>query len=98
MARPRTFDEPRVPTAVRLPESLHDRLHRPGAPLQDAIEDGDFTGAMAQLAAWRGPVDAFFDAVLVNDPEPAVRRNRLALLEELTSSMNKVADFARIEG
>lgn len=79
-------------------KALHHRLHRPGAPLQDAIEDGDFTGAMAQLAAWRGPVDAFFDAVLVNDPEPAVRRNRLALLEELTSSMNKVADFARIEG
>jgi glycyl-tRNA synthetase beta chain len=58
----------------------------------------DFAGAMQSLAELRGPVDRFFDRVLVNDPEPAVRRNRLQLLAEVRSAMNRVADFSLISG
>lgn len=58
----------------------------------------DFGGAMAALAALRGPVDAFFDRVTVNDPEPELRANRLRLLARLRAAMDAVADFSRIEG
>ncbi|HYE48169.1 MAG TPA: glycine--tRNA ligase subunit beta [Azospirillaceae bacterium] len=58
----------------------------------------DFAGAMAQLAALRGPVDAFFDKVTVNAPEPELRANRLRLLSAIRSVLNTVADFSRIEG
>lgn len=62
------------------------------------IGDEDFTGAMAALAKLRGPVDAFFDDVIVNDDERAVRANRLQLLGAMRAMALEVADFSRIEG
>jgi glycyl-tRNA synthetase beta chain len=58
----------------------------------------DFVGAMAALAALRGPVDAFFDKVLVNDSDPAVRLNRLRLLSQIKDAAGRVADFSLIAG
>ena len=58
----------------------------------------DFTGAMRLLAGLRAPVDAFFDKVTVNAPEKDLRANRLALLQRLAATMDKIADFSRIEG
>jgi glycyl-tRNA synthetase beta chain len=46
----------------------------------------------------RAPVDRFFAAVMVNDPEPAVRARRLGLLARFRDAVHKVADFSRIEG
>jgi glycyl-tRNA synthetase beta chain len=63
-----------------------------------AIEAEDFEGAMAALASLRGPVDAFFDKVTVNDPDPAKREARLALLARMREAVHRVADFSRIEG
>jgi glycyl-tRNA synthetase beta chain len=63
-----------------------------------AIEAEDFEGAMAALASLRGPVDAFFDKVTVNDPDPAKREARLALLARMRDAVHRVADFSRIEG
>jgi glycyl-tRNA synthetase beta chain len=63
-----------------------------------AVAAEDFTAAMAALAGLRPAVDAFFDAVIVNAPEPAVRLNRLALLARLRGAANSVADFSKIEG
>ena len=57
----------------------------------------DFAAAMAALAPLRAPVDAFFDRVTVNDPDPKLRRNRLGLLASLRAAMDGVADFSRIE-
>ncbi|HTW70372.1 MAG TPA: glycine--tRNA ligase subunit beta [Acetobacteraceae bacterium] len=54
--------------------------------------------AMTELARLRTPVDAFFDRVTVNAPEPDLRRNRLQLLNLLRATMDRVADFSRIEG
>jgi glycyl-tRNA synthetase beta chain len=63
-----------------------------------AIEAEDFTVAMAALATLRGPIDDFFDHVTVNDPDPAKRERRLNLLMRFRDSVNRVADFSRIEG
>jgi glycyl-tRNA synthetase beta chain len=63
-----------------------------------AVEVEDFEGAMAALASLRGPVDSFFDKVTVNDPDPAKREARLALLARMREAVHRVADFSRIEG
>ena len=58
----------------------------------------DYRGAIAELATLRAPVDAFFEKVLVNDPDPAIRANRLHLLAALRNTMHLVADFSKIAG
>lgn len=56
----------------------------------------DFTGALTQLAPLKTPVDAFFEAVMVNADDAVLRTNRLALLNDLHNLMNKVADLSRL--
>jgi len=63
-----------------------------------AVEKGDFPAALSELARLRGPVDAFFEAVVVNDKEDMVRRNRLVLLSRIRAAADAVADFSRLEG
>ena len=63
-----------------------------------AIEQEDFTGAMAALALLRKPIDDFFDHVTVNDPDAAKRERRLNLLMRFRDAVNQVADFSKIEG
>lgn len=64
----------------------------------EAIQKEDFSGAMRALSALREPVDSFFEQVLVNDEDVAVRANRLALLERIRAATGQVADFSRIAG
>jgi glycyl-tRNA synthetase beta chain len=63
-----------------------------------AVAAEDFEGAMRALSHLRAPVDAFFDAVTVNAPDPALRENRLRLLNAIREATRTVADFSRIEG
>ena len=63
-----------------------------------AVAGEDFEGAMAALASLRGPVDAFFEKVTVNDADPAKRTARLNLLARMRDAVHQVADFSRIEG
>jgi glycyl-tRNA synthetase beta chain len=63
-----------------------------------AVAKEDYEGAMAALADLRPAVDAFFDKVTVNDPDPALRANRLRLLNQLREATRAVADFGRIAG
>ncbi|OHT21880.1 glycine--tRNA ligase subunit beta [Edaphosphingomonas haloaromaticamans] len=63
-----------------------------------AIAAEDFEGAMQALAGLRGPIDAFFDKVTVNDADPAKRTARLGLLSRIRAAVHEVADFSRIEG
>ena len=63
-----------------------------------AVAAEDYEGAMAALAEIRPAVDAFFDKVTVNDPDPALRANRLKLLNQLRQATRAVADFDRIAG
>jgi glycyl-tRNA synthetase beta chain len=60
------------------------------------FESGDYTGSLRTLAALRGPVDAFFDDVMVNAEEADLRLNRLGLLATLHQAMNRVADLSRL--
>ena len=53
---------------------------------------------MAALATLRGPIDAFFDKVTVNDPDAEIRKRRLNLLARFRDSVDAVADFSKIEG
>ncbi|MFS0710472.1 glycine--tRNA ligase subunit beta [Brevundimonas phoenicis] len=63
-----------------------------------ALEAEDFAAAMTALAALRGPVDAFFTAVMVNSDVADERENRLKLLVQVRGVMNRVADFGQIAG
>jgi len=63
-----------------------------------AVAGERFTDAMAALASLRAPIDAFFDGVMVNDPDEAVRAYRLGLLARFTGAVHGVADFSKIEG
>jgi glycyl-tRNA synthetase beta chain len=63
-----------------------------------AIQNEDFSAAMLALSVLREPVDSFFEGVLVNDEDEAVRANRLALLSRIRAATDKVADFSKIAG
>ncbi len=63
-----------------------------------AIEAEDFETAMAALASLRAPIDAFFEGVMVNDPDPQKRAFRLGLLARFRDAVHRVADFSKIEG
>ena len=66
-------------------------------PLQQVSEGAVVSGVCQGLAELRPEVDAFFDKVIVNDPAPELRRNRLKLLARLRATMDAVADFSKIE-
>jgi glycyl-tRNA synthetase beta chain len=64
----------------------------------EAIETEDFRSAMEALSKLRAPVDKFFEDVLVNDEDAAIRANRLALLKAIREATGTVADFSKISG
>lgn len=64
----------------------------------DAIAKEDFRSAMAALSKLRAPVDRFFEDVLVNDEDAAIRANRLALLRLIREATGTVSDFSKIAG
>jgi glycyl-tRNA synthetase beta chain len=78
--------------------ALHAALYAAEPAAARAVAAEDFAGAMAALASLRAPIDAFFDTVIVNDPDPAKRAARLGLLARVRTAVHGVADFARIEG
>lgn len=61
-----------------------------------AFATGDYTASLQKLAALKTPVDAFFDHVMVNADDPVLKANRLALLNQLHRTMNRVADLSRL--
>ncbi len=63
-----------------------------------AIAREDFAAAMTALASLRAPIDAFFDGVMVNDPDPDKRAFRIGLLARFRDAVHRVADFSKIEG
>jgi len=78
--------------------ALHAALQTAKAAVAAAVEREDFEAAMAALARLRPPVDAFFDKILVNADDRALRANRLKLLDEMRAATRTVADFSKIEG
>ncbi|GLK62638.1 glycine--tRNA ligase subunit beta [Paracoccus kondratievae] len=66
--------------------------------IRNAVTGEDFPAAMQAIAALRGPIDAFFEAVQINTDNQIVRRNRLNLLSRIREAGRLIADFGRIEG
>ncbi len=83
----------REPAEIALDQALAGLHH-----LDQQLASEDYAGAMAGMAGLRAPLDAFFKDVTVNAPEPELRRNRLRLLHRVRATMDRVADFSRIEG
>ncbi|MEO3470318.1 glycine--tRNA ligase subunit beta [Roseomonas sp. CAU 1739] len=78
-------------------DALAAALEAAAARIELDLSAEDFERAMDAMATLRAPVDAFFDKVIVNDPAPELRRNRLKLLARLRATMDAVADFSKIE-
>ncbi len=93
-----------LPFAVRLDLLVEDTEQALAACLAELssevtplMETGLYGEALTRLAGLREPVDAFFDQVLVMAEDPALRDNRIALLNELSSLFLRVADFSRLQ-
>ncbi len=76
--------------------ALFDALQATAPKARAALEQGDYTASLQVLAALRAPVDAFFEGVMVNADDAALKRNRLGLLASLHQAMNQVADLSRL--
>ena len=77
--------------------ALHRALLAVAPQAEAAFATGDYTASLQALAALRAPVDAFFDGVMVNADDPALKTNRLGLLATLHQAMNRVADISRLQ-
>jgi glycyl-tRNA synthetase beta chain len=84
--------------AVVEPEglALFDATSAVAARLDAAEASLQYDAVLADVAALTGPIEAFFDAVLVNDPDPVVRARRQGLLVMVAETLRAVADFRRI--
>ncbi|AIT79026.1 glycine--tRNA ligase subunit beta [Novosphingobium pentaromativorans] len=85
-------------TPEKAEKALIDALDNAEPKAAAAVAAEDFASAMAALASLRQPIDAFFDEVTVNDPEPSKRTARLALLDRFRAAVHNVADFSKVEG
>jgi glycyl-tRNA synthetase beta chain len=79
-------------------KDLHRAIEAASALAHKALAEEDFEATMRAIAKLRAPVDAFLDNVMVNDPDPNMRVNRLRLLNRIREAMAEVADFSKIEG
>jgi glycyl-tRNA synthetase beta chain len=77
-------------------QALHAVLTMVMPKADAAFKLGEFSSALQELAALKTPVDAFFDNVMVNTEDAALRANRLALLAQLQQAMNRVADISKL--
>ena len=79
-------------------KALYAAIKTASADAAKAVEAEDFRSAMQALSTLRAPVDKFFEDVLVNDEDAAIRANRLALLKAIREATGTVADFSKITG
>ncbi|MCF6369800.1 glycine--tRNA ligase subunit beta [Rhizobium halophilum] len=79
-------------------KALWSAIREASGEASEAIAREDFRSAMEALSKLRAPVDRFFEDVLVNDDDAAIRANRLALLKAVREATGTVADFSRIAG
>jgi glycyl-tRNA synthetase beta chain len=92
-----------VPTAVNAvllqepaEHALYTALQTVAPTAQAAFAAGNYTASLQALAALKAPVDAFFDSVMVNADDAALRANRQGLLAQLHAAMNQVADLSKL--
>ncbi|MDP3743432.1 MAG: glycine--tRNA ligase subunit beta [Methylotenera sp.] len=78
--------------------ALNSALDKVKPEADKLFENGDYTASLSALAALKAPVDDFFDNVMVNADDPALKANRLGLLATLHQAMNRVADLSKLAG
>jgi glycyl-tRNA synthetase beta chain len=91
--------QPQVNDALLLEQAekdLYAVLQQVAPKAQQQFAAGDYTASLQTLAALRASVDAFFEQVMVNAEDPALKANRLGLLASLHIAMNRVADLAKL--
>ena len=95
-----SYDGQVEPKLLTEPEerALFEAIGAADGKVRAAVDIEDFAGAMTALAALRAPVDAFFEKVRVNADDPAVRANRLRLLNRIREATLAVADFSKVGG
>lgn len=76
--------------------ALYDTMNKLAPQAKAQFDAGDYTASLQTLAAFREPVDAFFENVMVNAEQMDVRDNRQALLKILHETMNRVADLSKL--
>lgn len=76
--------------------SLHETMSRLADQVTTLVTQGDYAAALTQLATLQGPVDQFFEDVMVMAEEAAVRSNRLRLLTQLDGLLRQIADFSHL--
>ena len=76
--------------------NLFDALKQASAKATPLFQAGDYTGYLKAFAVLKAPVDAFFESVMVMVDDQALRKNRLALLQDLRHEMNRVADISKL--
>jgi glycyl-tRNA synthetase beta chain len=79
-------------------KTLHAALAALSGEVRRAVDARDYDGALGRLASLRPAIDAFFEDVMVNDPDPALRANRLALVAAIRALFGGVADLSRLPG
>jgi glycyl-tRNA synthetase beta chain len=79
-------------------KALHEAVAALVADVERALGRRDYAAALARLATLRPAVDAFFDGVMVNADDPALRRNRLALLAGVRQLFTRIADLSLLPG
>lgn len=77
--------------------ALHAKYGELDLAVRDSLDRRDYAGAMSLVAQLREPLDRFLETVLVNDPDPAIRLNRLHLLSGVQEILLPIADFSQIE-
>jgi len=75
---------------------LYEEILRLSPIVESLLTQGDYVGALKALSSARGPVDLFFDSVMVMAEDVSIRNNRLALLTRLDILMNRVADISKL--
>ena len=78
--------------------ALFTALTKARPKIETALGQEDYAGAMGALAGLRGPIDAFFDKVMVVSDDPAERENRLRLLIAIRRTAEQIADFDKVDG
>ncbi|WP_218241169.1 glycine--tRNA ligase subunit beta [Comamonas fluminis] len=77
-------------------KDLHAALQQVALKAEQLLIEGDYTANLQALAALRAPVDAFFEQVMVNAEDAALKSNRLSLLANLHAAVNRVADLSQL--
>jgi glycyl-tRNA synthetase beta chain len=79
-------------------KALHEALAAIVPEVERALAKRDYSAALTRLGTLRPAVDGFFDGVMVNAEDPALRRNRLALLAQLRHQFTRIADLSCLPG